>query len=118
MFDSLFATKISLPLTLDSLSNNPDLMVNIIDHVSGRLQKRAYELLVHVLCHLQDDQDRIASMTRALRDIRFRCLSTYPLLYMLENAQKYSIEQFQLVQMCCWRADFARRQNWIYCHFI
>ena len=67
VFDSLFATKISFPLTLDSLSNNPDLMVNIIDYVSGGLQKRAYELLVHVLCHLQDDQDRIASMTRALR---------------------------------------------------
>ncbi len=97
-FKDVFAGAIPLPLEIDLLGTDLDLMMNILELVSTNLQKRACELLVHVLCRSQNDLDLISLIITAVRNSRLCYFSTYPLLYMLNNTWQFSTDHFKLVQ--------------------
>ncbi len=97
-FKRLCSLNIAIPLTLDTLGTKTGLMMYIIKFSGRKFRKLAYEWLVRVLCHFQGNPDRISALTEDLRFVLVFCCSDYPLLYMLNNPQQFSIEQFKLVK--------------------
>lgn len=97
-FKNLLERNLSIPLKLGTLATKMYLFSEILFHSSEKSQKRVCELLVHEICYYQYDADRISSITKSLEDISISYLAAYPLMYMLNNPQKFSVEEFEFVE--------------------
>lgn len=116
-FRDFFDSRISFPPSLDVLGSNPDLLVAILKAAVHDSKIYAHELLLHVLCCIQNDHVRISALTEALRAIQVHILSDYPIIYMLNNPQNYSTEQFLYVQRVILESGMCSEEE-LECLFI
>jgi hypothetical protein len=88
-----------VPLTLETLGNDPVLLKRIMTRVSSRLWRRASELMVQLLCQFQDDSNRIMAIRGCLDKLvtgRWEC-QNFMVLHMLENTQLFTEGQYNFV---------------------
>jgi hypothetical protein len=98
-FKDLFAENPPQPLTLDILGNNIRWLISILRYTDLMMMRPAFELMVDVLCHVRNVDAVALEIIEALKltNLGFCVFAGHPLVYMLSNAQKFSVEQFKVV---------------------